>query len=76
MSKYSFNGYRRENGTVGCRNHVAIIPVDDISCAAVEGVASLISGTLPLVHPYGRLQFGADLDLFFRTMIGQEAIRT
>lgn len=70
MSKYSFYGYRRENGTVGCRNHVAIIPVDDISCAAVEGVASLISGTLPLSHPYGRLQFGADLDLFFQTMIG------
>lgn len=70
MSKYSFYGYRRENGTVGCRNHVAIIPVDDISCAAVEGVASLISGTLPLSHPYGRLQFGADLELFFRTMIG------
>ncbi|MHB8336287.1 MAG: UxaA family hydrolase [Ignavibacteriaceae bacterium] len=70
MSKYSFYGYRRENGTVGCRNHVAIIPVDDISCAAVEGVASLISGTLPLSHPYGRLQFGADLELFFQTMIG------
>jgi (2R)-sulfolactate sulfo-lyase subunit beta len=70
MGKYPFLGYRRENGTVGCRNHVAIIPVDDISCAAVEGVASLISGTLPLSHPYGRLQFGADLELFFRTMIG------
>ena len=70
MSKYKFYGYRRENGTVGCRNHVAIIPVDDISNAAVEGTASLISGTLPLSHPYGRLQFGADLDLFFQTMIG------
>jgi (2R)-sulfolactate sulfo-lyase subunit beta len=70
MGKYSFLGYRRENGTVGCRNHVAIIPVDDISGAACEGVASLISGTLPLIHPYGRLQFGADLDLFFNTMIG------
>jgi len=70
MSKYKFYGYRRENGTVGCRNQVAIIPVDDISCAAVEGVASLISGTLPLSHPYGRLQFGADLDLTFKTLIG------
>ncbi len=70
MSKYKFQGYRRENGTIGCRNHVAIIPVDDISNAAVEGVASLISGTLPLSHPYGRLQFGADLELFFKTMIG------
>ena len=70
MGKYSFLGYRRDNGTVGARNHVAIIPVDDISNAAVEGVAALIDGTLPLPHPYGRLQFGADLDLFFRTMVG------
>ncbi|MEL6314710.1 MAG: UxaA family hydrolase, partial [Pseudomonadota bacterium] len=34
MSKYSnmtFMGYRRENGRVGVRNHVVILPVDDIS---------------------------------------------
>lgn len=70
MSKHAFLGYRRPNGSVGARNYVAIIPVDDISNAAVEGVASLIPGTLPLSHPYGRLQFGADLELFFDTMIG------
>jgi (2R)-sulfolactate sulfo-lyase subunit beta len=70
MEKYSFSGYRRENGSVACRNHVAIIPVDDISNAACEGVASLISGTLCLSHPYGRLQFGEDLELFFRMIIG------
>ena len=44
--------------------------VDDISNAAVEGVASLIRGTKALSHPYGRLQFGQDLDLTFRTLIG------
>jgi len=63
-------GYRRENGRVGVRNHVLIISVDDISNAAVEGVASLIRGTYALTHPYGRLQFGDDLDLTFRTLIG------
>lgn len=70
MKKNSFLGYRRPNGAVGARNHVAIIPVDDLSNAACEGVANLVNGTLPLPHPYGRLQFGADLELFFRTMIG------
>lgn len=70
MSKYKFLGYRRENGAVAARNHVAIIPVDDLSNAAAEGVAALVNGTLPLPHAYGRLQFGADLDLFFDTMIG------
>ncbi len=63
-------GYRRENGRVGVRNHVAILPVDDISNAAVEAVASHIQGTLPLPHAYGRLQYGEDLELHFRTMIG------
>jgi (2R)-sulfolactate sulfo-lyase subunit beta len=69
----NLTGYRRKNGAVGVRNHVAIIPLDDLSNAAVEGVARLIPGTLPLPHAYGRLQFGEDLELFFRTMIGNGA---
>jgi (2R)-sulfolactate sulfo-lyase subunit beta len=64
------SGYRRENGRVGIRNHVVIMSVDDISNAAVEGVASLIRGTMALTHPYGRLQFGEDLHLTFDTLIG------
>ncbi|MHA1545807.1 MAG: UxaA family hydrolase [Alphaproteobacteria bacterium] len=66
-------GYRRENGRVGVRNHVIILPVDDISNAACEAVGNNIKGTLALPHAYGRLQFGADLDLHFRTMIGTGA---
>ena len=62
--------YRRENGRVGVRNHVVILPVDDISNAACEGVANNVKGTMALPHSYGRLQFGEDLELFFRTMIG------
>ena len=65
-----FWGYRRENGRVGIRNHVAILPLDDISNAAAEGVANNIKGTIALPHAYGRLQFGKDLELHFRTMIG------
>lgn len=63
-------GYRRENGKVGIRNHVVILPVDDISNAACEAVANQIKGTMALPHAYGRLQYGEDLDLHFRTMIG------
>ncbi|HMR68946.1 MAG TPA: UxaA family hydrolase [Rubrivivax sp.] len=66
----SFLGYRRENGRVGVRNHVVILPLDDLSNAAAEAVAHNIKGTLAIPHPYGRLQFGADLDLHFRTLIG------
>ncbi|ACK41779.1 MULTISPECIES: UxaA family hydrolase [Dictyoglomus] len=73
MERITFKGYRRPDGRVGVRNYVAIISVDDISNTAVEGICKLISGTLPVTHPYGRLQFGRDLDLFFRTMIGTGA---
>jgi len=66
-------GYRRENGRVGIRNRVVVLPVDDISNAAAEGVARLIPGALAIPHPYGRLQFGEDLELHFRTLIGSAA---
>ena len=69
-NKTTFWGYRRANGRVGIRNHVIILPVDDLSNAAAEAVANNIKGTLAIPHPYGRLQFGADLDLHFRTLIG------
>uniref|UniRef100_C5CUZ7 Altronate dehydratase n=1 Tax=Variovorax paradoxus (strain S110) TaxID=543728 RepID=C5CUZ7_VARPS len=66
----TFLGYRRENGRVGVRNHVIILPLDDLSNAAAEAVAHNIKGALAIPHPYGRLQFGADLELHFRTLIG------
>lgn len=69
----TFLGYRRPDGGVGTRNHVVVLPVDDISNAAVEAVGNIVQGTLPLPHPYGRLQFGPDLELHFRTLIGTGA---
>jgi (2R)-sulfolactate sulfo-lyase subunit beta len=70
LKTLSFWGWRRKNGRVGVRNHVVILPLDDLSNAASEAVANNIKGTLALPHAYGRLQFGADLDLHFRTLIG------
>ncbi len=66
----TFSGWRRENGRVGVRNLVVLLPLDDLSNAACEAVANNVKGTQALPHAYGRLQFGADLDLHFRTLIG------
>ena len=66
----TFMGWRRENGRVGVRNHVVILPLDDLSNAACEAVAGSIKGTMALPHAYGRLQFGEDLEIHFRTLIG------
>src|SRR3989442_15222468 len=70
LSKATFWGYKRQNGRVGVRNHVVILPVDDLSNAAAQAVENSIKGTMAIPHPYGRLQFGADLELHFRTLIG------
>lgn len=70
LKEATFMGYRRENGRMGIRNHVVILPLDDLSNAACEAVANNIKGAIAIPHPYGRLQFGADLDLHFRTLIG------
>lgn len=68
--RLTLSGYRRLDGGVGIRNHVAIIPVDDLSNAVCENVARVVPGALALPHHYGRLQYGEDLELTFRTLIG------
>ncbi len=73
MASTELTGYRRPDGRVGIRNHVIVLAVDDLSNAAVEGIARLIPGLLPIPHAYGRLQFGEDLELTFRTLIGTGA---
>ena len=73
LSDTTIQAWRRENGRVGVRNHVVILPVDDISNAACEAVANNVKGTMAIPHAYGRLQFGDDLELHFRTIIGTGA---
>lgn len=52
---------------------MVIIPVDDLSNAVCEAAAATIPDVLALPHHYGRLQFGEDLELTFRTLIGTGA---
>ncbi len=73
MAEQPLMGYRRADGRVGVRNHVVLLPVDDLSNAVCQAVAATIPGTMALPHHYGRLQYGADLDLTFRTLIGNGA---
>jgi (2R)-sulfolactate sulfo-lyase subunit beta len=70
FAKATLRGWKRENGRVGVRNHVVILPLDDLSNSACEAVANNVKGAMAIPHAYGRLQFGEDLNLFFRTLIG------
>ncbi len=53
MKRDTIQGYMRPNGSVGIRNHVAIIPT--VACA--NGVADMIGrevrGTVPFLHGHG-----------------------
>lgn len=49
----TFMGYRRDNGRAGIRNHVVILPLDDLSNAACEAVANNVKGTMPCLMPTG-----------------------
>ena len=66
----TFWGYRRSNGAVGVRNHVAVLAVMDNVNGVVRHLAQLVKGTLPIPVWYGRGQFGADDELFRRTQVG------
>ena len=65
-----FRGYRRNDGKVGVRNEIWIIPtvgcVNSIAGALEKRTASLISGSVEGVvafpHPYGCSQMGDDQD--------------
>lgn len=62
--------YKRQNGKYGIRNDVLLLPLDAVSYQICRGVNNLVHGTKTFYHPYGRMQFGEDLKLHFRTLIG------
>ncbi len=63
-----FQGYRRENGKVGVRNEIWIIPtvgcVNNVAGAIERAAQSYITGTIDGIaafpHPYGCSQMGED----------------
>lgn len=66
----TFLGYRRENGTAGVWNLIAIIP--SVFCAAkvAERISRNVPGTVHLSHPVGCSQVGDDLEITAKTLIG------
>ncbi len=65
-----FLGYRREDGTVGVRNHLLVIPT--VSCAdkAALKVADMVPGAVAIPHSYGCTYHEAEQDLIHSTLMG------
>ena len=70
MSAIEILGYIRENGSVGARNHVAVIP--SVVCANDVAIAICrqVDGTRPLLHHQGCCQMPPDLERVTDALIG------
>ena len=66
----AFMGYRRADGGVGVRNHLAVIP--SVICANVvtERIAAQVPGAVAIPHPHGCAQVGDDVPLTERILAG------
>jgi altronate dehydratase large subunit len=65
-----FMGYRRENGTVGTRNHVLIFPTVVCSSAVAQMISNKVPGTVYAIHGCGCGHVGEDKEQVLRTMAG------
>jgi len=65
-----FLGYEREDGSVGIRNHVAIISTAPYANDTVERAAEITENTVPITHPLGRCQTKPDVFQTYRTLLG------
>lgn len=63
-----FMGYRRADGRVGVRNHIAVIPSVFCAAKAAEMIAKQIDGGVVLRHPVGCGQVGLDFEFTARTL--------
>lgn len=68
---FEFKGYRREDGTVGVRNHVAVIPTSVTASPIAEGIAADIGDSVRSTpHQMGSNQPEASRRQTERTLVG------
>lgn len=63
-------GYRRENGTLGIRNHLLILPTSVCAADTAAKIAALVPGAVSLPNQHGCCQIGSDLALTQKTIVG------
>ncbi|MCI8513609.1 MAG: UxaA family hydrolase [Lachnospiraceae bacterium] len=64
------NGYRRENGTYGIRNHLLVIPTSVCASETAVRIADLVPGAVATPHQHGCCQVGEDYKQTVRTLVG------
>jgi altronate dehydratase large subunit len=62
--------YARENGDIGIRNHLLIIPTVICANQVCNRISQLVSESVAIPHQHGCSQIGADKDRTFITLAG------
>lgn len=68
--KMEFFGYRRPDGRVGIRNHIAIIPTSVCASTVAFNIAAQVPGAVALANQQGCCQLGANHEQTVRNLIG------
>jgi len=66
----NFRGYRRENGSIGVRNHILILPSTVCATHVADQIASKIKGAVAFCHTNGCGQLGIDMEQTYDTLVG------
>ena len=65
-----FMGFQRENGEIGVRNYVAVIPTVGCANEVAEAIADRVPGSKPLLHHQGCCMIQSDIEVVERTLMG------
>jgi altronate dehydratase large subunit len=66
----SFLGYQRENGDIGIRNHLLIIPTVICANQVCTRISQMVPETVAIPHQHGCSQIGNDKDRTFDVLAG------
>jgi len=66
----NFMGYRRNNGTVGTRNHVLVFPTVICASAVADMISRAVPGTVSVTHSHGCGHLGEEKEHMVRAMSG------
>lgn len=68
-----FFGFRRADGSVGIRNHLAVVSAMDNANPVARRIAAGVAGAVAITAAYGRGQLAEDLEQHDRTLAGYGA---
>jgi len=70
MTRTTFEGYRRTDGSVGVRNHTLVMSVTGLTGPTAKRIAHALAGSRLITTPYGSGLMGEDAELQVRALTG------